>query len=60
MGEVNNKKLKRKIRKLRQQLIRLVEKKGSFSDKEVVKLSQRLDRYILMAQKSSSKLKVYG
>lgn len=55
-----NKKLKRKIRKLRQQLIRLVEKKGSFSDKEVVKLSQRLDRYILVAQKSSSKLKVCG
>ncbi|MCP3776702.1 aspartyl-phosphate phosphatase Spo0E family protein [Paenibacillus sp. MZ04-78.2] len=39
----------------------MVEKKGSFSDK-VVHLSQRLDRYILMAQKSSfkSKLKVCG
>ncbi|WP_309248999.1 aspartyl-phosphate phosphatase Spo0E family protein [Paenibacillus sp. MZ04-78.2] len=32
--------------------------KSSFSDKEVVKLSQRLDRYILAAQKSSSKLKL--
>ncbi|WP_163858972.1 aspartyl-phosphate phosphatase Spo0E family protein [Paenibacillus elgii] len=53
-----NKKLKRKIRKLQQQLIRLVEKKGSFSDKEVVQLSQRLDRYVLVAQKSSSKLKL--
>ncbi|MFB0864066.1 aspartyl-phosphate phosphatase Spo0E family protein [Paenibacillus oleatilyticus] len=29
---------------------RSVEKKNSFSDKEVVQLSQRLDRYILMAQ----------
>ncbi|MDO3682012.1 aspartyl-phosphate phosphatase Spo0E family protein [Paenibacillus ehimensis] len=55
------KKLKRKIRKLQRQLVRLVEKKGSFSDEEVVQLSQRLDRYILMAQKSSCyKLKVCG
>ncbi|WP_088834468.1 aspartyl-phosphate phosphatase Spo0E family protein [Paenibacillus tyrfis] len=46
------------MRKLQRQLVRLVEKKGSFSDKEVVQLSQRLDRYILMAQKSSSKLKL--
>ncbi|MCM3271027.1 aspartyl-phosphate phosphatase Spo0E family protein [Paenibacillus elgii] len=53
-----NKKLKRKIRKLQRQLVTLVEKKGSFSDEEVVQLSQRLDRHILMAQKSSSKLKL--
>ncbi|GLI04803.1 MULTISPECIES: aspartyl-phosphate phosphatase Spo0E family protein [Paenibacillus] len=52
-------KLEQKIRQLRQQLVRLVEEKGSLSHEEVVQLSQRLDRYILMAQKSS-KLKVCG
>ncbi|MDO3677577.1 aspartyl-phosphate phosphatase Spo0E family protein [Paenibacillus ehimensis] len=54
-----NRKLERKIRQLRQQLVRLVEEKGSLSHEEVVQLSQRLDQYILMAQKSS-KLKVCG
>ncbi|WP_082420366.1 aspartyl-phosphate phosphatase Spo0E family protein [Paenibacillus sp. A3] len=54
-----NIKLRRKIKSLRQQLILLVEQKGSFTDEEVVKLSQCLDQYILIAQKSS-KLKVCG
>ncbi|MNH47880.1 Spo0E like sporulation regulatory protein [compost metagenome] len=55
-----NKRLARKIKKLRQQLIQLVERKGSFLDEEVVELSQRLDQYILIAQKSALGLKVCG
>ncbi|MFB0844181.1 Spo0E family sporulation regulatory protein-aspartic acid phosphatase [Paenibacillus oleatilyticus] len=42
--------LKRKIKRMRQQLVMLVEEKGSFSNEEVICLSQRLDRYILVAQ----------
>lgn len=64
MDDVNKKNLKRKIKKLQQQLVQLFEKKGSFSDEEVVRLSQLLDEYIVIAQKSaklsSSKLKVCG
>ncbi|MFB6367735.1 aspartyl-phosphate phosphatase Spo0E family protein [Paenibacillus elgii] len=56
---MNRRKLKRKIKKLQQQLIDLVEKKGSFLDGEVIELSQSLDQYILMVQKTS-KLKVCG
>ncbi|WP_309247955.1 aspartyl-phosphate phosphatase Spo0E family protein [Paenibacillus tyrfis] len=55
-----NRRLTQKIKKLQQQLILLVEQKGSFTDQEVIKLSQCLDQYILIAQKSSSKLKVCG
>ncbi|WP_309599588.1 aspartyl-phosphate phosphatase Spo0E family protein [Paenibacillus tyrfis] len=54
-----NRRLAQKIKKLKQQLILLVEQKGSFTDEEVIKLSQCLDQYILMAQKYS-KLKVCG
>ncbi|WP_127484679.1 aspartyl-phosphate phosphatase Spo0E family protein [Paenibacillus ehimensis] len=46
-----NRRLRRKIKRLRQQPIRLVEQKDSFTDEEVVKLSQCLDQYILVAQK---------
>ncbi|WP_163860388.1 aspartyl-phosphate phosphatase Spo0E family protein [Paenibacillus elgii] len=55
-----NRRLTKKIKKLQQQLILLVEQKGSFTDEEVIKLSQCLDQYIFIAQKSSSKLKVCG
>ncbi|WP_082867001.1 aspartyl-phosphate phosphatase Spo0E family protein [Paenibacillus elgii] len=56
-----NKMIDRKIKKLKEQLVKLVEEKGSFSNEEVVQLSQHLDQYILIAQKSAlSKLKVCG
>ncbi|WP_081890232.1 aspartyl-phosphate phosphatase Spo0E family protein [Paenibacillus tyrfis] len=42
--------LKRKIERLRRQLVMLVEEKGSFSNEEVICLSQRLDRHIFVAQ----------
>ncbi|MDO3676029.1 aspartyl-phosphate phosphatase Spo0E family protein [Paenibacillus ehimensis] len=42
--------LKRRIKRMQRQLVMLVEEKGSFSNEEVIRLSQRLDRYIFVAQ----------
>ncbi|WP_338140271.1 aspartyl-phosphate phosphatase Spo0E family protein [Paenibacillus thiaminolyticus] len=40
-----------KINELKDELSRLVEQKGEFTDEEVVQLSQQLDLYIVELQK---------
>lgn len=40
-----------KVNGLRQELIRIANKKGKFTDDEVIQISQQLDIYILELQK---------
>lgn len=44
-----------KVNRLRQELIRIANEKGKFTDDEVVRVSQQLDTYILEVQKEHIK-----